>query len=340
MEGSDEGSARPLTIAAVAKAAGVSVPTVSRVLNGEADVSAETRARIEAVIRAGGYRRQERDYHASLIELVFHELIGPWAIPTMRGVEQVAADHEMSVVLSELRGRHSPRDDWVRHVLARRPAGVISVFCQLSAAQRRQLGARNIAVVVIDPTERPAASTPMVAATNRHGGVTATEHLLALGHRRIAMINGPERIWCCREREAGFREAMAAAGVAVDPSLIRYGNLHVDEGQRLGAELLALPDRPTAVFAGNDLQAMGVYQAAREARLRIPEDVSVIGFDDVPVAGWMGPALTTVRQPLTDMGVAAAGILLTLASGEKPASPRIELPTTLVVRGSTTALPA
>jgi DNA-binding LacI/PurR family transcriptional regulator len=338
MDGSDEGSARPLTIAAVAKAAGVSVPTVSRVLNGEADVSAATRARIEAVIRAGGYRRQERDYHASLIELVFHELIGPWAIPTIRGVEQVATDHEMSVVLSELRGRHSPRDDWVQHVLARRPAGVISVFCQLSAAQRRQLGARNIAVVVIDPTERPAASTPVVAAANRQGGVIATEHLLSLGHRRIAFINGPERIWCCQEREVGFRGAMAAAGVAIDPELVRYGNLHVDEGHRIGAELLAVPDRPTAIFAGNDLQAMGVYQAAREARLRIPEDVSVVGFDDVPVAGWMGPALTTVRQPLTDMGVAAAGMLLTLAGGDKPSPARLELPTTLVARGSTTHL--
>ncbi|GLI03273.1 LacI family DNA-binding transcriptional regulator [Phytohabitans aurantiacus] len=339
MDGSDEGSARPLTIAAVAKAAGVSVPTVSRVLNGEADVSAETRARIEAVIRAGGYRRQERDYHASLIELVFHELIGPWAIPTIRGVEQVATDHEMSVVLSELRGRHSPRDDWVQHVLARRPAGVISVFCQLSAAQRRQLGARNIAVVVIDPTERPAAATPAVAAANRQGGATATDHLLALGHRRIAMINGPARIWCCQEREAGFRDAMAAAGVAIDPHLVRYGNLHVDEGQRIGAELLALPEPPTAIFAGNDLQAMGVYQAARAARVRIPEDLSVVGFDDVPVAGWMGPALTTVRQPLTDMGVAAAGMLLTLAGGAAPVPPRVELPTTLVLRGSTTPLP-
>ncbi|MEH1129968.1 LacI family DNA-binding transcriptional regulator [Micromonospora sp. CPCC 206061] len=336
MDGSDEGSARPLTIAAVAKAAGVSVPTVSRVLNGEADVSAATRERIEAVIRAGGYRRQERDYHASLIELVFHELIGPWAIPTIRGVEQVATDHEMSVVLSELRGRHSPRDDWVRHVLVRRPAGVISVFCQLNAAQRRQLGARNIAVVVIDPTDRPAASTPVVAAANRQGGAIATEHLLSLGHRNIALINGPERIWCCQEREAGYRDAMAAAGVAVDPRLVRYGNLHVDEGHRIGAEILALPDRPTAIFAGNDLQAMGVYQAAREARLRIPEDLSVVGFDDVPVAGWMGPALTTVRQPLTDMGVAAAGMLLALASGDKPAPARVELPTTLVVRGSTT----
>lgn len=339
MDGSDEGSARPLTIAAVAKAAGVSVPTVSRVLNGEADVSAETRARIEAVIRAGGYRRQERDYHASLIELVFHELIGPWAIPTIRGVEQVATDHELSVVLSELRGRHSPRDDWVQHVLARRPAGVISVFCQLSAAQRRQLGARNIAVVVIDPTERPAAATPAVAAANRQGGATATDHLLGLGHRRIAMINGPARIWCCQEREAGFRDAMAAAGVAIDPHLVRYGNLHVDEGQRIGAELLALPEPPTAIFAGNDLQAMGVYQAARAARVRIPEDLSVVGFDDVPVAGWMGPALTTVRQPLTDMGVAAAGMLLTLAGGAAPASPRVELPTTLVLRGSTAPLP-
>ncbi|GAA4715052.1 LacI family DNA-binding transcriptional regulator [Phytohabitans rumicis] len=334
----EEGPTRPLTIAGVAKAAGVSVPTVSRVLNGEADVSAATRARIEAVIRASGYRRHDRVHHAGLLELVFHELLGPWAMPTIRGVEQVAADHELSVVLSELRGRHTPEGDWMRQVLARQPAGVISVFAQLTAEQRNQLRARNIAVVAVDPTEEPSEPTPSVSATNRLGGRAATEHLLELGHRRIAMIGGPERIWCCRERQAGHDEALSAAGIPADPTLVRYGHLIVEDGYRHAADLLRLPDPPTAVFAANDLQAMGVYQAAREARVRIPEDLSVVGFDDVPVAGWLGPALTTIRQPLTDMGATAATMVLALVAGE-PTEPRVELPTTLVVRGSTCPAP-
>lgn len=324
-----------LTIVGVAKAAGVSVPTVSRVLNGDADVSDATRARIEEIIRANGYRRQDRPYHAQLLELVFHEIMGPWAIPTIRGVEQAAADQEMSVVVSELRGRHTPGDDWMRGVLARRPAGVISVFAELAAAQREQLAARNIASVVVDPRDGPKQGRPTVSAANRLGGALATEHLLALGHRRIAMINGPSHIWCCQERQAGYVAALTAAGVPVNGDLIRHGHLHVEDGYRYGAELLSSADRPTAVFAGNDLQAMGVYQAAREARLRIPEDLSVVGFDDVPVAGWMGPALTTIRQPLADMGVAAARMALALVAGERLAGVHVELPTTLIARGST-----
>ncbi|MEJ3745461.1 LacI family DNA-binding transcriptional regulator [Actinomycetes bacterium KLBMP 9797] len=326
---------RGLTIGEIAKAAGVSVPTVSRVLNGEADVSDVTRARIEEIMRANGYRRQDRSYHAQLVELVFHEIMGPWAIPTIRGVEQVAADHEMSVVVSELRGRSTPEDDWMRGVLARRPAGVISVFAELSAAQREQLAARTIASVVVDPRDGPRPGRPTVSAANRLGGTLATQHLLDLGHRRIAMINGPSHIRCCHERQAGYAAALAAAGLPVDGGLVRHGQLRVEDGYRYGAELLASADRPTAVFAGNDLQAMGVYQAAREARLRIPEDVSVVGFDDVPVAGWMGPALTTVRQPLTDMGVAAAGMVLAFVAGEPLAALHLELPTTLIPRGST-----
>ena len=114
-----------------------------------------------------------------------------------------------------------------------------------------------------------------------------------------------------------------------------HGKFHVGEGIDKGRALLRLPDRPTAIFAGNDLQALGVYQAAREARLHIPEDLSVVGFDDLPVARWVGPPLTTIRQPLVQMAVAAAELVLRMADGETPAQPRIELATDLVVREST-----
>jgi DNA-binding LacI/PurR family transcriptional regulator len=128
---------------------------------------------------------------------------------------------------------------------------------------------------------------------------------------------------------------MDEAEVPIDPGLIRFGNFHVADGVKEGRALLRLPDRPTAIFAGNDLQALGVYQAAREARLHIPEDLSVIGFDDLPVATWVSPPLTTIRQPLVQMAVAGARLALRLANGEHPSQTRVELATELIVREST-----
>jgi LacI family transcriptional regulator, xylobiose transport system transcriptional regulator len=128
---------------------------------------------------------------------------------------------------------------------------------------------------------------------------------------------------------------MDAAGVGVGPDLIRLGDFHVASGVEHGRAMLSRPDRPTAIFCGNDLMALGVYQAAREARLHIPEDLSVVGFDDLPVAGWVGPPLTTVRRPLSQMAVSAARLVLSLARGDHPAQTRVELSTELVVRDST-----
>jgi LacI family xylobiose transport system transcriptional regulator len=149
------------------------------------------------------------------------------------------------------------------------------------------------------------------------------------------VIGGPERILCSRARLDGYRAAMDEAGVPIDPALVRYGNFHVQEGITEGRALLELADPPTAIFAGNDLQALGVYQAAREMRLHIPEDLSVVGFDDLPVAPWVGPPLTTVRQPLVQMAVAGTRLALRLANGERPAQTRVELATELVIREST-----
>jgi LacI family xylobiose transport system transcriptional regulator len=212
---------------------------------------------------------------------------------------------------------------------------VIAVFSDLSEGMRTQLRTRGIPFVVVDPTGEPLHDTPSIGATNWNGGLTATRHLLGLGHRRIGVIGGPAWILCSRARLDGYRAAMDEAGVPIDPQLISHGEFHVEEGIDRGRALLALADRPTAIFAGNDLQALGVYQAVREARLHIPEDLSVVGFDDLPVAQWVGPPLTTVRQPLVEMAVAAAELVLQMANGEAPAQARRELATELVVREST-----
>jgi DNA-binding LacI/PurR family transcriptional regulator len=328
------------TMADIARQAGVSVPTVSKVVNGRSDVSPETRRRVEAVIDAVGYKRAQRSSRPTpLLELIFNEFESEWALEIITGVERVARDHDLGVVLSELHGRRRPGREWVDAVLARRPTGVIAVLSDLSDDQRSQLRSQGIPLVVVDPTGEPSHDTPSIGATNWSGGLAATRHLLALGHRRIAVIGGPETILCSRARLDGYRAAMDEAGVPIDPELVRYGNFHVREGIREGRALLRLEDRPSAIFAGNDLQALGVYQAAREMRLHIPEDVSVVGFDDLPVASWVGPPLTTVRQPLIRMAMAAVRLVLRMADGEQPAEPRVELATELIIRESTAAPP-
>lgn len=202
-----------------------------------------------------------------------------------------------------------------------------------------QLQSRDIPLVVIDPAADPPATVASVGVANWSGGLAATRHLLGLGHTRIAVIGGPERIMCSRARIDGYRSAMDDAGVPVDPQLIRHGDFRVEEGTRQARALLNLRDRPTAIFAGNDQQALGVYEAADEAHLRIPDDLSVVGFDDLPMVKWMRPHLTTVRQPLVEMGAAAARLAMQLGAGEPIPNPRIELNAELMVRDSTAPVP-
>jgi LacI family transcriptional regulator len=163
----------------------------------------------------------------------------------------------------------------------------------------------------------------------------ATEHLLALGHRRIGFIEGPSRLLCSRARLDGYRAALEAAGVGVDRQLVREGDFYHESGFAGGAALLDLADPPTAIFASSDQMAFGVYEAVRRRGLRVPDDVSVVGFDDLPEVRWSSPPLTTVRQPLTEMGRLAARTVLRLAEGEGVESAGVELATDLVVREST-----
>lgn len=332
-------STQTATLAEIAREAGVSAPTVSKVLNGRADVAPATRTRVEELLRSYGYRRRRAEATRSpLIDLVFHELESAWAMEVIRGVENVARDEGLSVVLSESAGRLTPGRTWADQVAARRPYGVILVLSGLDESGRALLTSRSIPFVVMDPAGDPGDDVPSIGATNWHGGLAATRHLVELGHTRIGAISGPSRMMCSRARVDGYRAALETAGLPVDPALIRPGNFHHESGYRAGLELLRSPNRPTAVFAGNDLQALGLYEAARELGLRVPEDLSVVGFDDLPVARWVGPPLTTVRQPLTEMAEAAARLVLELGREQgASAATRVELATSLVVRSSTGA---
>ena len=327
----------PMTIAAIAGEVGVSVTTVSKVLNGRSDVAPATRARVEASLRRNQYRRRGRRQPAGTgqIDLVFHEYDSAWAMEIIRGVDAVTAAADVRVALSHLDGRHRPSQRWLDGALSRRPLGLLFVLCTVTDAQRQQLERQRIPFVVIDSDSATSASVPTVGANNWNGGLLATRHLIEFGHRRIAVISGPEDVLCSRARVAGFRSAHDEAGLTVDGSLVRYGNFHVGGGHEHAMRLLSAPDRPTAVFAGSDMQAMGVYQAARQLGLDIPGDLSVIGYDNLPVAAWIGPALTTVNQPLRDMAGTATRMLLDLARGDDPPTSRIDFVTELVVREST-----
>jgi DNA-binding LacI/PurR family transcriptional regulator len=330
---------RPVTIAYIAETAGVSVPTVSKVINGRSGVSSDTRARIENLINQHGYRKPAEANRSTVVELVFRELESMWAVEIIRGVERAARQHGTSLMVSNF-GLHdsiapSSWDDTV----GRRPHCVLSV-AQLSAAEREELTAKGIPFVVFDPTGDLPDDVPFVGATNWSGGRAATRHLIELGHRRIAMISGPDPILFCRARQDGYRAAMAAAGLPAPPELLAHADLSREDGYTAAAELLARPDRPTAIFASNDLQALGVYQAAREAGLSIPRDLSVVGFDDLPVVAWVDPPLTTVHQPLTEMALAATELAMALGRGETAPQVGLEIATTLTVRNSTAPPPA
>jgi DNA-binding LacI/PurR family transcriptional regulator len=336
--GTQHAPRRGLTIAEIARLAGVSAPTVSKVVNGRSEVGAETRALVLQVLHEHGYQHKKRAVKASaLIELVFHQLAGVYPIEIIKGVERVADGHNLAVVVSESQGKQTPRYGWTEGVLTRRPYGVIPVFSDLSADQRARLRAGRIPFVVLDPTGVPEDEIPSVGSTNWHGGLSATRHLLELGHRRIAVITGPSWALCSRARLDGYRAALDAAGIPVDPALIRDGEFEISGGLTNTIDLLQLPEPPTAVFALNDGMAIGVYHAASQAGLRIPQDLSVVGFDDYPLDAWLVPPLTTVRQPLTDMGAVAARMVLDLASGAELPSRRRELATELIVRSSTAA---
>lgn len=325
------------TIATIAHEVGVSATTVSKVLNGRSDVAAATRARVEASLERHRYRRRTRRpaTSAAQIELVFHQFDSAWAMEILQGAEAVAAPARTGIVLSQLGGEHCPPRHWLDDVVARMPAGVLFVLCHPTKPQRLRLQRQRIPFVVIDTDSATSASTPTVGSNNWNGGLIAARHLLELGHRRIAAISGPRDVLCSQARLAGFRSAHEEAGVELDPDLVRYGNFHISAGYEYGLELMDRDDRPTAIFAGSDMQAMGVLRASRKLGLRIPEDLSVVGYDNVPMANWIGPALTTINQPLRNMAGTATRMLLDMAQGTEVATSRIDLVTELIVREST-----
>ena len=322
------------TLVDIAAEAGVSVSAVSKVLNGRTDVAAATRARIAALLRENGYQVASR-LGFGVVDLLIANLHSPWAEELLQGTVQAADESGASVVVSTV---DSPAQftRWLDRAADRGTDGALCVLQLPDSSELQRLAAARIPLVVIDPPEEPGAGIRSVGTTNWQGGLAATRHLIELGHCRIGIIAGPERLWSSRARLAGYRAALQAAGLPAPAELVRGSDdFCLDEGRRQGGHLLDLPDPPTAIVAGNDSQAFGVLQALAERGLRAPADLSVTGFDDVPVATWATPALTTIRQPLAAMAATAFRMLRSGPGGRASEPQHIELATTLVVRDST-----
>jgi DNA-binding LacI/PurR family transcriptional regulator len=319
------------TLAGIAAEAGVSVSAVSKVLNGRTDVAAGTRARIAALLRRDGYQVASR-LGFGVVDLLIATLHTPWAEELLRGTVQAADEAGTSVVVSTV---DSPGGfkAWLDRATARGTDGALLVLHLPDSSELQGLAAARIPLVVIDPPEEPGPGIRSVGTTNWQGCLTATRHLIELGHRRIAIIGGPEHLWSSRARLAGYRAALEAAGLPAAGELIRRDDFCSEGGRRQARELLELAQPPTAIVAGNDPQAFGVLQALGERGLRAPGDLSVIGFDDVPVASWATPALTTIRQPLAAMAASAFRMLHARPGAGEPH--HIELSTTLIIREST-----
>ncbi|MBQ0986997.1 LacI family DNA-binding transcriptional regulator [Streptomyces sp. F63] len=341
------GSAAGPTLAVIAREAGVSVPTASKVLNGRADVAPDTRRRVTEVLERLGYVRRPRAgaprARPAMVDLVVRSPDGPRAGAVLHGVMEAAREAGLEVVVSVADGPGGPGGPggrptgpgWPEKLAARGSAGVLFHLPGLSPGRHAWLDGHGIPYVLIDPARRPPPGAAYVGADDERGGSVATGHLLALGHRRIAVLAGRPGTPLGEARLAGHRAALAAAGIAPRPEYVRHGDSERACARRRTLALLGLPEPPTALFACSDVMALGAYEALAVRGLRVPADVSVIGFGDLPEAGWSSPALTTVRRPLSAMAATALRLLDRMVCGERPEILRTELSTRLVPRHST-----
>lgn len=341
---SNPSTGRRPTLGDVAERAAVSAPTVSKVLNGHTDVSVATRKRVQQVIDELGYvRRQARGAPGtSGVEVMVDRIVTPYAAEILGGVTHAAESVEADVVVGRFH-RSGPDqtplapEAWARRLASRGRSGAIVLTAHLSPGYVRELHQEHLPVVVVDPLDLTNPEVPSVGSTNWAGAFAAAEHLLGLGHRRIGAIGGRQDSIAANARISGYRAALSAAGIAAGEEQVEFAGFDFDSGQDVARRWLDGPERPTAIVAASDTQALGVLSAAAQQGLRVPEDLSVVGYDDTHVARWSIPALTTVRQPLHEMGRVALRMVLDLAQGIPINARHIELATELIVRNSTTA---
>jgi len=325
----------------VARKAGVSSATVSYVVNnGPRPVSASTRKKVLQAIRDLRYKPNAVARHLRLqrtptLGLIIPDTFNPYFAEVARGIEAAAFENGFIVVLCHSHYELEKETRYIDVLTAERAAGVIWIPATEDNSPATRVLENQLPLVILDRTIgiRDVLS---VVADNFRGGYLATSHLIGLGHRRIGFINRPVALEHSNDRLRGFKAALCDAGLNADDSLIISGGYRFDDGQLAAKRLLTLPERPTAIFAYNDLMAIGAYRAARELNLRIPQDVSVVGFDDIPGAEFTFPPLTSVCQPKLEMGRRCAEMLIDLINGKEQTGERqVKMDVQLKVREST-----
>ncbi len=343
LTGSPEGQLKP-TIYDVAKRAGVSTATVSRFVNRAGPVASPTGQRIETAVRALGYRpngiaRSLVTKTTHTIAFLLPDITNPFFPSLVKGVQLLANERGYVVLLCSTLGDEKGDEEYLKLLRAKQVDGILAVGLVLRRAQIERLAAGSIPFVSLDRNiDLPGA--PLVQVNHRQSAMLATQHLLALGHRSIAHITGPPQLSVSRERLAGYIAALGRAGIKPDARLRVTGDFTEEAGYRDIERLLAEAVPFTAVFAANDLSAIGVMAALKRHGRRVPEDVSVVGFDDIHLAAYTSPPLTTIRQPTLEMGRRATEILIDAIEHGAHRAPagKTVFDGTLIVRGTTQPL--
>lgn len=328
---------KAITIHDVAESAGVSVSTVSRVLNDKDDVAPQTYQKVQDVIAELGYTsslaaRSMRSRRTNVIGMILPDMGDPFSVQVMRGINRATTELDYDLIAYTSGSiRKDSSADRERHFVSLLNGSITDGLVIVTPAATHF--STVAPVVAIDPnTECP--SCLAIIATNHAGAVTAMEHLIALGHRRIGFIGGRPDLQSAQRRQEGYLDALRQAGIEPDAELIATGGFTTDTGRLCARQLLSLSEPPTAIFASNDQSAIGAIEAAREVGLRVPDDLSVVGFDNIPEAAYFNPALTTVDQFIDRMGYVAAETLVGLIQGNPLETAVYKMPTELVVRDS------
>jgi DNA-binding LacI/PurR family transcriptional regulator len=325
----------------VAQLAGVSRATVSYVVNnGPRPVAHETRQRVLQAIQKLGYQpnavaRNLRMQRSSTLGLIVPDTHNPYFSEVARGIERIAFERGYTVFLCHSGSDLASEIKYIDMLHAQRVAGIIWIPGTADFTPYQRLSGYGINTVIIDRLV-PNDKVPAVTADNLRGGILATEHLIDLGHRRIGYISRPVDLSHSKGRFQGYQDALQQAGIAFDPDLVVKGGFVLEDGRQAVNHLLALPEPPTAVFAYNDIMAIGALRALHENGLRVPDDFSLVGFDDIAQASFTCPSLTTVYLPKYEMGQRGAELLIALIEKKKPDARVLRpLDVELVVREST-----
>ncbi len=324
--------AEKLTIHDIARLAGVSNATVSRVLNNKPDVNAETRERVLRIVNeqnfspsiaaAGLAGKRNR-----LIAVLVPSLSWPFISEMMRGVAESAEARSYEIVLYTILGEQD-RTDVIKRILATKlTSGLLAIQVGQSSDYLTHLYEQGFPVTIISDQVQPT-KAPWISVDNYTGALEATRHLIRLGHKRIAHIHGPKNFLSSFERYNGYQAALQEVGISPDPELVVYGDFTPIGGRQGANQLFSLAERPTAIFAASDFMAYGVVAVAERYGLRIPQDIALVGFDDMATSAHFIPALTTVRQPFYEMGQQGMQMLLSLMEGSRADEERFETFTT------------